>query len=345
MRWPWQRKSLHDRLALSWSGQTLAYVAAIARDDGQHQIARMGVERQGSDTMDTFVTRVRRLGLKGSEVHAMLHLDQYQLLQIATPAVAPEELRSAARYQIRDMVDVHLDDITLDIMQVGRGQQAGAGQLYVVAAKNALLKEVMDFGHDAGWSVSVIDIQETAQRNLQTMQAKTAELGAAPDAALVVNERHALLTVCAEGELFYSRRLDVPEGFLQMQWLGLSQAAGPIDSFSPVAEYVPDYGGGGSGQTPESADFEHAQRFLLEVQRSLDVWDRTWSTMPLSGLRVYAGLRSVDLAQWLSQEMGYSVVPLDFEAAFPALKDLSDADQMLCLPLLGMLMRTNDKTL
>ena len=43
--------------------------------------------------------------------HTKAHLSQqqYQLLQIDTPPVAPEELRAAARFQIREMVNVHID--------------------------------------------------------------------------------------------------------------------------------------------------------------------------------------------------------------------------------------------
>lgn len=356
MRWPWLRKASHNRLALSWSGQSLAYVLARAQADGQHRVARMGVEHQGTDSADAFASRLRRLGLKASQVHAMLHLDQYQLLQIATPAVPPEELRAAARYQIREMVDAHLDDITLDIMQVGQAadnaQQSGGGQLYVVTAHNAVLREVIGLGESVGWDVSVIDIQETAQRNLQSMPALSESLQDRAHAALVVSERQALLTICAGGELYYSRRLEISEGFLDMKWLNATpQPAAEVDSFTPVAEYVPSYAETSTdfstAASPDggSPDYENAQRFLVEVQRSLDVWDRTWSAMPLAALRVYAGARSADLAQWLSQEMGNNVTPLDLDAQFTGLSELPPSDQALCLPLLGMLMRAEQTTL
>ena len=101
MRWPWQRKVFGDQLVVSWSAQTLAYVLARSGSDGAHQILKLGVERQGTDSMADFVRRLQGLGLKGHEARAMLRPEQYQLLQIDAPAVAPEELRSAARYQIK----------------------------------------------------------------------------------------------------------------------------------------------------------------------------------------------------------------------------------------------------
>jgi MSHA biogenesis protein MshI len=128
MRWPWRRKASQDQLVLSWSAKTLAYVHARAGDDGVFAIQHMGVERQGADSMDDFVRRLQALGLKGREAKVMLSPEQYQFLQIEAPAVPPEELRAAARFQIRDMVQSHIDDITLDVLRVGDGQQKQSPQ-------------------------------------------------------------------------------------------------------------------------------------------------------------------------------------------------------------------------
>jgi MSHA biogenesis protein MshI len=118
-------------------------------------------------------------------------------------------------------------------------------------------------------------------------------------------------------------------------------------AYMPVTEYVPDYAGSGSydyGTQPAATDAgsgrERSQRLLVEVQRSLDLWDRTWSGLPLAGLRVYAGERSLDLAVWLSQELGQAVMPLDFAGIFSGLEDTSPDTLMSCLPLLGNLLRT-----
>ena len=167
MRWPWRRKASQDLLVVSWSAQTLAYVHARAGASGTFLIQHMGVERQGADSLDDFAHRLQAVGLKGREVSVMLHPEQYQFLQIDAPAVAPEELRSAARYQIREMVQSHIDDIKLDVMRVGDGKQKGAGHLFVVAVTNEVVREVTDLGKLLDWTIPVIDIQETAQRNLQ----------------------------------------------------------------------------------------------------------------------------------------------------------------------------------
>jgi MSHA biogenesis protein MshI len=351
MRWPWQRTSSQDQLVVSWSAGTFAYATARANADGLFVVKRLGVERQGSDSMEDFVRKLQALGLKGMEAHAMLRPEQYQLLQIDAPPVAPEELRAAARFQIREMVNVHIDDITLDVMQVGDGQQKGPNHLFVVAAKNTVVREVIALGDAMHWKLPVIDIQENAQRNLQSALAKQDGRLERADAALVIaDDLQAVLTISANEELFFTRRLDLPQDFLKMAW-GAAQdvvAQEAPDAFTPVSEYVPDYAGGGATSATmgtDDGDADRVQRFLVEVQRSLDLWDRTWSSMPLGGLRVYAGERSAELATWLSREMGQTVSAMDLGAFFPGLQSMSIAEQTYCLPLLGVLLRAETRRL
>jgi MSHA biogenesis protein MshI len=336
---------------VSWSAGTLAYVRAPVNSDGLFAVQQMGVERQGGDSMEDFVRRLQAVGLKGMVAHAMLRPEQYQLLQIDAPPVAPEELRAAARFQIREMVNVHIDDITLDVMQVGDGQQKGPNNLFVVAAKNEVVREIIALGDAMHWKVPVIDIQENAQRNLQSALAKQeGRLERADAALLIVDELQAVLTISANEELFFTRRLDLPQGFMTMTW-GLdheAQIEAAPDAFTPVSEYVPAYAGGGTSSAAAATDHgdgERVQRFLVEVQRSLDLWDRTWSSMPLGGLRVYAGERSAELAAWLSREMGQVVSAMDLQALFPGLQSVAMADQAYCLPLLGVLLRTETRKL
>ncbi len=351
MRWPWKGKSSQDQVIASWSGGAFAYLRAKASSEGLFAVQQMGVERQGADSMEDFVRRLQGLGLKGLVGHIMLRPEQYQLLQIDSPPVAPEELRAAARFQIREMVNVHIDDITLDVMQVGDGQQKGPNHLFVVAAKNEVVREVMALGDALNWKVPVIDIQETAQRNLQSALARhDGRLDRADAALLISDERQAVLTISANEELFFTRRLDLPAGFLTMPWGAVHDAMAEAepDAFTPVGEYVPDYAGGGAMGAATSSnhgDADRVQRFVVEVQRSLDLWDRTWSSMPLGGLRVYAGERSTELATWLSREMGQTVTAMALETQFAGLQAVPLADQIYCLPLLGVLLRTETRKL
>jgi MSHA biogenesis protein MshI len=369
MRWPWKRQVSGDQLVVSWSDQTLAYVLARSGADGVHEVLKLGVEHQGSDSTEDLVRRLNALGLKGLTTNVMLRPNQYQLLQIDAPAVPPEELRAAARYQIREMIQTHVDDVTLDVMRVGDREPKSAGHLFVVVATNAVVRSMLELGNEMHWTVPVIDIQETAQRNLQSaLAAREGQPERANAALVLVQAQQAVLTISANEELFYSRCFELPDGFLTTSWERGSDAATPPEaavagsgSSMPVDEYVPDYSVGGvsygndysatqsapaAGTGPAASadlDDERSQRFLVEVQRSLDVWDRTWSSKPLGSMRVYAGARSAELATWLAARTGHTVLALDVDALFPGFANASASDQALCLPLLGVLLRSESR--
>jgi len=358
MRWPWQRRVSTGRLVLSWSGQEAAYVLARPGEGGSIQVVKAGVVQPSTDGVAGVVRQLEALGLKGLDLTLMLGIDQYQLLQIDTPNVPPEELRSAARYQVRDMLAAHVDDITIDVIRVGDGHQQGASHSFVVAANNTVIKSVTALAEALDCNLSVIDIQETAQRNVQSALARLDGVLDRANAALVLVEgQQAVLTISANEELFYTRRFDVPEGFLTSQWGSAVVLPDAVDGFTPVQEYVPSHLGGdisldsgfyGEASSVASAapsvaaqDDDKAQRLMLEVQRSLDVWDRTWSNLPLNRLRVFAGERSDELAQWLAGQLGQTVGVLDVNPVFVGLQAVAPADLALCFPLLGVLLRTD----
>lgn len=360
MRWPWTLKEKRDSLVVSWTGSTLSYVQARRNSDGLCQVTRFGVEYRGADGLEDFFHRIQALGLSAHAMHVVLRPEQYQLLQIEAPQVPAEEIRSAARWKIKELVSTHLDDLTLDVMRVGDDRVRAAGQLFVVVARNALVRELLELGEKLRCPVQVIDVHDTAQRNLQSLLArKEGSLDRANAALVIVSSDLAMLTISAHEELFYSRRIELGQGFVESRWLGSASAGAPgADAFSSVPEYVPEYVPGGSslegsyahpyGGMPSigaasavSSIDETAQRFVVEVQRSLDLWERTWSSVPLEGVKVFAGARSQELAQWLSQELGHSVVAMNVDPYFPGFDGGSDADRSLCWPLLGALLRSD----
>ena len=356
VRWPWSRRSSSTQLIVSWADGVLGYVVARPQPDGAFQVTSAGVERRGADSLEGFASRLAALGLKGLSAVAMLRPAQYQFLQIDAPKVPPEEMRAAARYMVKDMVSAHIDDVTLDVLKVGDGKHKADEHLFVVATTNPLVRELLDLSDAMKWDVRVIDVQETAQRNLQQMQARKDKLQDKANALLTIaDDRQGLLTISANDELFFTRRLDLPPGFMTMAWGkdAVQSPAGQEQGFVPVTEYVPDYAVGGesygadysAGSVDYSAGSEPHQRVLVELQRSLDLWDRTWSSLPLQGLWVAAGARTQELAQWLSRDMGQTVQALDVNAEFPGWAALSEGDRMECWPLLGVLLRTESRAL
>lgn len=357
MRWPWTRPSASEQLVVSWSQGVLSYVHASARPDGRFDVHGFGVEARGTDGNEAWVDRLQSLGLKGLPTRVMLRPSQYQWLQIDAPAVPPEELRAAARYQVRDMLQVHVDDVTLDVMRAGGADPKAGGALFVISATNNELRQCHSLSQAMDWDLSVIDVQETAQRNLQSALAARDGRADRANAALILMQDHpAVLTITANEELFYTRRFDLPEGFLADAWSGAGDVPSVVNpAYTPVDDYVPEYSVDGvsygtdysapinTNAVPASSEDDAGQRFLIEVQRSLDVWERSWSKMALSDLRVYAGQRSDELAAWLTTQLGQTVVPMNVAEFFPGFEGGALGDQALCMPLLGVLLRPAER--
>lgn len=325
LRWPFKRAESAHQLVVSWSEGVLVYVLAHLREDGAYQVTQSGVEHQGGDSFESFVRRLQGLGLKGQQARAMLRPAQYQFIQIEAPAVPPEELRSAARYLIKDRLEAPLDELTLDVMRVGDGLQNGAGHLFVAAASNEMLKSIIELSDAMQWSVQIIDIGEASQRNIQLALAGREAVQFQGDVAFFFSdERQVLLTVSAHQELYYSRRLELPEGLF---------SSTQLSSSTPLL-----------GLSDLEAD-PMAQRFVADIQRSLDALRRTWSSISTESMQVYAAQRSKEVSAWLGLQLGLKVDALDAKTLFSGFEDIASAHQVLCLPLLGALLRTESRVL
>jgi MSHA biogenesis protein MshI len=336
IKWPWQRALAGDRLVVCSSADGFAYVQA----DRPGTLRRCGVEARGADSPADFARRLRALGLPARGVSAVLPLRHGQLLQVDAPAVKPEELKAAARWRIKDLVDDRLEDMTIDVMMVGDDRQRAHQQIFVAAASNTKLREVGDLTRSAGLELAVVELMETAQRNLQTAIATAEGQAERASAALMLHGDQCLLTICSRGELFYTRRLE---------WDGASMSSAPraqAPTARPELDTV-DFIDYGADLDAGPADDGDAPRLVIELQRSFDVWERSWPDLPLAGLWLQVGDASPALAATLESALGMRVQVLDAERVFPGLADLagSPAVASAVLPLLGALLRDETRQL
>ncbi|QJC58054.1 hypothetical protein HC248_03391 [Polaromonas vacuolata] len=371
-RWPWQRKAGGQHLVLSWFEGTLAYLRLESDASGAKVLLDCGVESQGMDQLQDFVKRLQDLNLRGLAVQIMLRPGQYQMLEIDRPAVASSELRQAVRYQLQDILQSLVprvgqdtsQDITLDVMPVGLvGGDAtlGPSRIFVVAASNPLLRDLLVLADAMQWTVSLIDIQETAQRNLQLVLAdrnEHREQGEHAQASLLfIAGQAAVLTISAGQALLYTRSIELPKGFLADHWHvdGQSNASfvEPKSAYATESTSAQDYRGQQHAMTQASAGLFDPQapegrELVLQLQRSLDLWERSRAGRRLSSLQVFAGSYSQLCATWLIGRLGRSVRPLNatgllsgFEPGVgPQANELA-----LCLPLLGVLLRQSSPLL
>lgn len=200
----------------------------------------------------------------------LLRPGEYQLLSVDAPNVRPDELRTAIRWRLKDLLDFHIDDATIDVLDVPVDKNANTHthSMYAIAARNQLIRDRQALFAESKLPLSVIDIPEMAQRNI----ANLVESGGRGIAMLSFDAHGGLLTVTYNGEMYLSRRIDVPVSQLDL----------------------PDAG-------QRSGSYE---RITLELQRSLDHFERQYQFIAVSKLLISPlGKAGADIQAYLAENL------------------------------------------
>ena len=254
-------------LAISLEPGRLHFAHAVAREE-RAALTRCG-SRPIADDKD-LAHAAKELGCERYQCLTVLPASDYQLLLIDAPNVPRVELKNAARWKIKDMLDYPVEQATLDVLDIP-GDAARAHTLYTVAAKNETVKACMERFSDARIPLSVIDIHETAQRNIATFY-EPPERGVA---LLHAAKEHVLFTVNFRGELYMARRIDV--GLEELEKLSM----------------------GGSD--------EAKNRILLELQRSFDHLERQFPFISVGKLMLAPTPVDTGLQSYLAENLDLPV--------------------------------------
>ncbi len=261
------------------------------------------------DARASALTRLER-DANAYQCSCLLSPDDCQILSLEAPVVPPDELKSAVRWRLKDMLDFHIDDATFDVLAIpaDKGAASRPGSMFAVVAKNLLIGQTQAMFDDAGIELRVIDIPEMAQRNLAAL----AEPEGRAVAMLSIGDEGVLLTVTAGGELYFSRRMEVTAAQLLRH--------------------------------PESV----YERITLEMQRSLDHFDRQHHTIPLAKVVLGPMEDPSGLRDYLSKNLYVPVELLDLESILdlsrvPELK--GKEAQRKYLMVIGAALRHEEKVL
>lgn len=261
------------------------------------------------------VARVRRpYALQSYRCATVLDTASYQFVQLSSPSVAPEEMKQALRWAVKDSLEFPADEAVIDALQVpSDGAPLGRPPLtFAIAARKEKVAERVQAFQRAKVKLRVIDVAETAQRNLAALF----EQPGRGLAVLVFHEASGLLTFTRDGELFASRRIDIPASALALA----------DDNDAPRRDAL----------------FE---RIGLEVQRSLDNFDRQFSQIALQRLLVAAPSGAAGLVNYLASNLYLPVEAMNLAEvmdveSFPALKDPTGQTQWL--EAIGLSLRDGD---
>lgn len=257
----------------------------VPGQEGSELVAKAGREGQASMRKCTTL-------LAGGE---------YQVMNVEAPNVPREEMKTAVRWRLKDILDFPVTEATIDVLDIPLDANSRAQQsLFVVAAKNSVIAPRQKLFLDAKVELEAIDIPEMAQRNVSAML----EPEGRGVAMLSFGDDGGLLTVSYRAELYLSRRFDV--------------------TLAQLLE--PDH-------ERKHASFD---KITLELQRSLDHFERQYSFISVSKL-VLGPSTVTGLEEYLSSNLYTPVETLDLATVFdlaaaPELADKAQQQRFL-LPL------------
>lgn len=238
---------------------------------------------------------------------ALLQRGQYQLLPMSAPDVPREDWKSALRWQLQDAVDFPVDSAAVDLLELPSTGAAASARLLAVAAAQAAWLPLARAAEDAGAPWSAIDIPETALRNVCALVAPPGRAQ-----ALLHVQAHGTLVVTLDGELLAARTLDI-------------SAARLADADDDARRQAFDNAG-------------------LELQRTLDNFERQFSQVALSQLLVAPCPGAADFARHLAELVYVPVRQLELGEAMDlsAVPELADPIALgAMLPALGAALRND----
>ncbi len=256
---------------------------------------------------DALARLAQSRGLKRYRCASLLGENQYRMAQLESPAVPLEERVQALRWRLKDMVDFPVDGAAIAVADIPTegGRQAN---VFAVIAPQSVVAGKMAAFHAARVPLDAIDIPEMAVRNV-------AALFEEPNrglAFLVMQAGESLLTISFGGELYLSRQIEV------------------------------------SAQGLADADTERRQQMLerlaLELQRTLDNFDRQYGFISVSRLLVCSEFDTDGTVAALAQNLYLPVQAADLStvAAFDGIPGLRSSErQAQSLLAIGAALRSD----
>src|SRR5688572_245059 len=285
-------------------------------------------ERRAWDPGDpkTLERIAREFGAGRFQCIALLPRTDYQMLLVDVPAVPAEEIKPALRWRIKDMLEFPVDEATVDMLELPVPQDAPrARQMYAIAARQQAVKATAERFVKAGMNLSVIDIPDTAHRNL----AGLFETEGRGVTVLTVGEEGGLITVTFKGELYLSRHLD-----LTVQQLSVAGGAGEAAGSGDLTLDT------GNVQAPL---FE---RVLVEMQRTLDHCERLYPFFSIGRVVVGPLPEEVGLREHLAANLYLPVETMELARVMRLPRSASawaPAERSRFLRLIGAGLRTEAK--
>lgn len=298
-----------NRSGLSINDAHIAFARVQRKKNGGIQLAAATIDNEVNEENWTrrLVNDTDGIDLTRSRVTSVLRDGSYQLLLVEVPNVPADEVKSAVRWQIKDLLDFPVDDAIVEMFEMPEQSTAGQKSMaYVVATQRNSVQEHIELVQGAGLSLDVIDIPELCARNIAILLPQDND----GVAFLHFTNDHGILTVTRQGVLYLIRRIEVGR---------VAMNAVSADNF---------------------AKSELIATIVLETQRSLHYYESHFDRRPVRELVLAPGSDMGGLAEALNEQLGVTVSSLDFNELFEMQSVVSPDIQAECLLAVGAALRT-----
>jgi MSHA biogenesis protein MshI len=268
-------------------------VALLVRSgDGASMAAfeRVGVD----DPHRALQALVKEAGAEGMAVEWVLDVGAYSLLQVEKPPVPPAEWIAALRWKVRDLIGFPVEEAVMDAFEVpGLDSRGRPPTLYLAVARKDALRPHLVAIEAAGLRMARIAIAELAWAEA----VRRLSPGDDSQAALILDAHGGSMLALREGLLFVARRFEFDADDRRL-----------LDDVA-------------------SADKARLfERIALELQRTLDYFDRTHQRPPPRRLLVLCGLEGLEgLSDALRGMLGLEIAEAPLETTWPALAPFAAA--------------------
>lgn len=244
------------------------------------------------DEADALSRLAQSRSLKRYRCATLLDERDYRIVQVEAPNVPAAERLQATRWRLKDQLDFAADSAALAVAEIPTEGNRQAN-VFAVAAPAEVIGERMTLFREAKVPLEAIDIPEMAVRNVAALfEEENRGL-----AFLALSDGNGLLTITYRGELYLSRRIEVSSAAL----------AGADDERR--------------GQLLE--------RLALELQRTLDNFDRQYGFISVSRLLVASDHDCAGMVSALAGNLYLPVQAVDLAPAldFTALPELRSLER------------------
>jgi MSHA biogenesis protein MshI len=253
---------------------------------------------QLGDTEELLKEITEQQDWQGVACSIVLHPVYYHLVLAESPEVKGDELSSAIRWKIKELLDFPVEEAAIEYFMLPddayRGRQK---MLYAAALRKVTLESLVDPVERSGLNVDCVEISELAIHNI----ASRYPTEAGGTAVLQLYEGEGYINLMDGGQIYLTRRLDIG-----------------LDKYQ-------------SGKN--NTDF--FDTLFLEIKRSLDYYESQLGKGIITQLFYSPGMDNFKpIGDFLSSQLGLHVEPINFSTL--DISDELSADQMLmCASAVG----------